>query len=218
MRPGGRGLRRCALVVLELLAGLSIGMGASPAAAQSSATDARDAPETLRPGDRIRVRVWREPELSGEFPVNEAGVVVLPKLGPVEVTAQPAESLKARLARQIGMFLNHSSVDIVLLRRVQIMGAVQRPGLYHLDPTMSVGDALALAGGVLPEGRPDQVEVVRASQGLRSTVSGRTLLRYAAVRSGDQLYVPQRSWISRNPGTILAGISAVTTLLYLVAR
>lgn len=199
-----------------LLSGLVEGL----AGAQSVPTSMGEARDTLplRPGDLIRLRVWREPDLSGEFPVNEVGVAVLPKVGPLDVASAPAEAVKELIAQKIGAFLNHSSVDVAFLRRVQVVGAVQKPGLYHVDPTMTIGDALALAGGVLPSGRPDKVEIIREGQRLPGSVSGRIMISHSPIRSGDQLYVPERSWFTRNTGTILAGLSTVTALLYVIIR
>ncbi len=94
-------------------------------------------------------------------------------------------------------FLNHTSVDVAVLRRVQVVGAVQKPGLYHVDPTMTIADAIALAGGVSPDGRTDRVEIIREGQRLRAG-TGRMLISQSAVQSGDQLFVPERSWVSRN--------------------
>jgi protein involved in polysaccharide export with SLBB domain len=183
-------------------------VAAAPAGADSS--------DALRPGDLIRLRVWREPDFTGDFPVDESGVVMLPRLGAINVSAERPESLKATLTREYQAFLTHTSVDVEFLRRVQIRGAVEKPGLYHVDAVMTVSDALALAGGVSPNGREDKVVIIRAGERLPGTVSGRLLISHTAVRSGDQLYVPERSWISRNPGLILGGISAVSAVLYLV--
>ncbi len=83
---------------------------------------------------------------------------------------------------------------------------------------MTVSDALALAGGVLPSGREDKVEIIREGGRLPGTTSGRMLISHTPVRSGDQLYVPQRTWLSRNTGIVVAGISAVATLLYALGR
>ena len=172
----------------------------------------------LRPGDLIRLRIWREPDFSGDFTVDENGVVVLPRLGEVTVGAEQPESLKARLVREYRTFLSHPSVEVVFLRRVQILGAVQKPGLYQADPTMTVADVLALAGGALPGGRTDKVEIIREGGRLPGTISGRMLISRSPIRSGDQLYVPERSWLSRNTAVVLAVLSTVTTLLYVVRR
>lgn len=218
-RRGGRPRWRGAAWTIGCVLLLGGGVEA-PAVAQTALAGEADTPDTLplRPGDLIRLRVWREPDLSGEFPVNEGGIAVLPQLGPVDVASAPAERVRASIAQKLGAFLNHSSVDVDFLRRVQVVGAVQKPGLYHVDPTMTIGDALALAGGVLPSGRPDKVEIIREGQTLPGTVSGRLLISHSPIRSGDQLYVPERNWASRNTATILAGLSAVTALLYVVTR
>lgn len=203
-----------------LLVGLAVApprVTAQTAVAVGSARgDSSHVSDALRPGDLIRLRVWREPDFTGDFPVDESGVVVLPRLGAINVTAEHPESLKASLTREYQAFLTHTSVDVEFLRRVQIRGAVQKPGLYHVEPVMRVSDALALAGGVLPNGREDRVEIIRAGERLPATLSGQLMISRSPVRSGDQLYVPERSWFSRNTGVVLGGISAVTTFLYVV--
>lgn len=155
--------------------------------------------------------------MSGDFLVNEAGIAVLPEIGPMEVTRGPADKVEASIIRELSTYLNHPSIDVALLRRVQVAGAVEKPGLYHIDPTMTIGDAIALAG-VSGSGRTDKVEILRAGQKLPGSVSGRSYISQTPVRSGDQLYVPERSWISRNPGVILAFLSTITVLIYTVRR
>lgn len=208
------------VLTIWLLVGLAVApprAAAQAAVAVASAPgDSSDGSGPLRPGDLIRLRVWREPDFTGDFPVDETGVVVLPRLGALNVAAQQPESLKATLVRAYQAFLTHTSVEVEFLRRVQIRGAVQKPGLYHVDAVMSVSDALALAGGVLPNGREDKVEIIREGERLPGTLSGRLLISRSPVRSGDQLYVPERTWFSRNTGVVLGGISAVTTFLYVV--
>lgn len=194
---------------------------APPARAQlpaSAPTQPADSVDPLRPGDLIRLRIWREPDFSGDFPVDEAGVVVLPRIGALNISREPPESLKATLGREYRTFLSHTSVDVQFLRRVQILGAVQKPGLYHVDAVMTVSDALALAGGVLPSGRENDVEIIREGDKLPGRLTGRMLISRSPVRSGDQLYVPERGWLSRNTAVVVAGISAVAALLYVVRR
>jgi polysaccharide export outer membrane protein len=192
-----------------------------PAHARSipqAAVQPADTSEALWPGDLIRLRIWREPDFSGDFTVDETGVVVLPRLGALKVSGEQPDSLKVRLIREYERFLNHSSIEIVFLRRVQVLGAVQKPGIYQIDPIMTVADALALAGGALSSGRNDAVEIRRAGEALPDKVTGRTVIGETPIRSGDQLYVPERSWMSRNVGLVIAGVTAVTTFLYVAGR
>src|SRR5690606_5029284 len=162
----------------------------------------------LQPGDVVRLRIWMEPDLSGEFPVDNRGVVVLPRIGPVTVTSESAESLRDRLTAAYGEFLNHTSIDVVFLRRVQVLGAVRSPGLYQVDPTMNVSDVLALAGGATNQGKMDEVHLIRNGQRV-ANLSPLTRVGASAIRSGDQLVVPEKNWIVRNPGIVIGAVSAV---------
>src|SRR5579859_2458293 len=93
---------------LSVLA-LVVAAGAGPAASQTSYAKAQTPAQTtvradtvlggsrLMPGDVIRLRIWREPDLSGEFPVDESGTAVFPKLGPTKVGSITADSLRSLL-------------------------------------------------------------------------------------------------------------------------
>ena len=181
-------------------------------------TPARAALAPMQPGDMVRVRIWREPDLSGEFTVNETGSVVLPRLGALQVTGESASAFRARVVSAYEAFLSHSSVEVTLLRRLLVLGAVRNPGLYQVDPTMTVEDGLALAGGVTPEGNPNHMELVRHGARVPVRLSMRTQINGSSIRSGDQLYVPQRSWASRNPGVIVGILSVVATSAVLLLR
>ena len=173
---------------------------------------------SIQPGDMIRVRIWREPDLSGEFMVDETGTVVLPRLGAMSVIGESVGSLRTKVTSAYEQFLAHSSVEVTLTRRLQVLGAVRNPGLYQVDPTMTIEDGLALAGGVTSEGNPDRIELLRHGEKVPFRLSRRTQINDSPIRSGDQLYVPERSWVSRDPGIIIGVLSLATTALVLILR
>lgn len=181
------------------------------AQAPASVAAARDS-APLRPGDMVRLVIWRENDLSGDFLVDENGMVVLPKLGPMNVTALPPAALKAQLVESYQRYLKNPSIEVLPLRRVTILGAVKQAGTYRVDPTMTVADALSLAGGVMPEGSPDRVELRRDGTRVLANLRVKTLFADSPVQSGDQLYVPSRSWAARNSGLVATLVSASTSL------
>jgi polysaccharide export outer membrane protein len=193
--------------------------GALAAQSSVSTTTEQAAPPgttyaSLRPGDEIRLRIWREPDLSGDFEVNESGVVVLPRVGPVSVIGVPAESVREQLFERYRAILSHNSIEIALLRRVQILGAVRNPGLYPLDPTMTIGDAVAVAGGATTAGRQDQVQLIRRGERVGRTLSYHTRVADSPIESGDQIFVPERNWFVRHENLIaVAATSAVSILI-----
>lgn len=168
----------------------------------------------LRPGDAIRLSSIREDQLSGTFPVDEQGVVSLPLLGSVSVKQLPAAELKPRLQKEYGKRLGeYQQVSITLLRRVRVFGAVKNPGIYQVDPTMNLADAVALAGGTTRDGSMDRVRVVRDGKSLRPDDIG-SASGIDALRSGDEIVVPERPWLVRNAGAVVgASISAVAIIV-----
>jgi protein involved in polysaccharide export with SLBB domain len=174
--------------------------------------------EPARPGDVIRVRIWREPDLSGDFPVDERGVTVLPRLGATDVTGRSADALRRDLVAAYLPMLSHSSVAVIVLRRVQVTGAVRNPGLYPLDPTVTIEEAIAVAGGVTADGRTDRVELVRGGRVLSVSLARDLSVADSPVRSGDQLRVPERSWLSRNAAFAASVTSVLGSLLMVRLR
>ena len=173
---------------------------------------------SLRPGDSLRVRVWREPDLSGVFMVDEHGDLTFPRLGRRSVVNVPIDSIRARVQREYAEFVRDASVEITPLYLVRVNGAVRNPGLFTVDPTMSVGDAIGLAGGVSPEGRNGRVDLVRDGRRIATSISPSSRLVELALRSGDELNVPERAWVSRNTGLLFGGLSALASLFWAFNR
>ena len=222
-----------------LLVPLCVGLStAHPAAAQSATPDApvaiaaRDAgprpdphpsgrpvgarPVALRPGDLVRLYVWREPELSRDYEVDGVGQVALPKLGPLPVAGLSPDSLKQLLEGRYKRFIRDPSIEVTMRRRITVLGAVRNPGVLQVDPYVTVAEALALAGGTTPEGRTDYVRVRRGDRTLPTRVSTQTPIADSPVESGDQLYVPDRGWANRNVTLVSAALSAVGMLVFVL--
>jgi len=172
----------------------------------------------MRAGDVLRLRVWREPEWSGEFPVATTGEVILPRLGATRVDTMTLPALKALLELRFGAFLREPIIEMTAMRRVGLFGAVLRPGVYLADPTMGPADVLNLAGGLTPEARRDYITLEHAGVArridLRSdrTLGDRSLL---VLQSGDRVIVPEQGWVSQNFRWIvpLAGTLASAVIL-----
>jgi polysaccharide export outer membrane protein len=165
------------------------------------------------PGDLLQVRIWREPDLSGEFLVGTDGTVTLPKIGQRFVTGMPLDALREQLLALYRVSLRNPSISITPLRRVQVLGFVNRPGIFNVDPTLTLNGVLALAGGANVNGNLRRIRLVREGRVLYERVTAGSTLVTLDVRSGDQLYVGERSWADRNSGVLVAAlISTATTI------
>lgn len=201
------------VLLVVLLGALTRAEGLAAQSSPSAVAPATVPGGVLLPGDLVRLRIWREPDLSGDFQVDEQGAVVLPKIGALSIRDMPAASLKALLVEKYSTYLRDPAIDVTVLRRVNVLGAVRNPGLYPVDATMTVADVFALAGGVAPEGNPDKGELIRGGTRLDVKLSRRTKIAETPLQSGDQLYVPQRSWMSRNPGVVAGTLTAVAGIV-----
>lgn len=210
-------MHRFGTLIFVLLAALALAPRAnSQSPAVMPATG--DSVGSLQAGDLVRLRIWREPDMSGEFPVDEKGTAVFPRLGPVSVLGLPLDTLKTRLINSYSVYLRNPAIEVTLLRRITILGAVRNPGLYPVDPTMTLSDAFALAGGIAPEAKPDQVELIRSGERTLFKISQETRIGDTPVRSGDQLFVPTRSWLSRNTWVFTAAIGTTVSIMLAVLR
>lgn len=206
-----RPLTVAALIMAVLAMGV-IAANAEEKTAEEADGSAAVSDDMRLPGDNIRLKFWREPELSGDYQVDETGTVVLPILGPRKVTGIEAAELKRQLQEEYARHIRDGAVQITLLQRVRILGEVKAPGVYQLDPTMSMGDAIAMASGLTNESKENDIRILRKGEEIHSHLhSGVDVNEY--VRSGDQIRVPRKSWFSRHAAQFITTLIAAAAVL-----
>ena len=196
-----------ALLILPLTA-CSGGRSSEPGDALA-AVSTPSSEQPLMPGDAIRLSFSRDPQLNGQYTIDERGTASLPLLGERTLTGRPAGQVKDELVAEFYERTRNQSIQVVYLRRVRVLGEVQSPGLHLIDPTMTFDDAIAVAGGATNEGDLQNVALVRDGQEIVEGLDVRSTVA-ASVYSGDQIYVPKTSWFSRNAAVLIgATISAI---------
>lgn len=125
----------------------------------------------LGPGDKLRVTVFGEPYLSGEFIVSANGSISMPLIDPVNVgggTVAEAEDLVEQGLR--AGFIGDPDVAIEVLdyRPFFITGEVKAPGSYPYVADMTVLHAVAIAGGFTPRAAKKKIEIQRDGKVMRS--------------------------------------------------
>jgi polysaccharide export outer membrane protein len=162
----------------------------------------------LRPGDAVRVQVWREDDLSGVSTIDDRGVVTLPLLGDREVAGLAPGELRDELLVDYREYLQNPSIEVTVLRRINILGAVTQPGLYSVDATISLSEALGLAGGITPEGDADDIRLYRDDRVINRDLDRNVLVSDVDIRSGDRVVVGEKNWFERNPGALIGSLLA----------
>ena len=171
----------------------------------------------LRPGDAVRLQVRDEPDLAGEFPVDESGEVMLPLIGLVRVAARDFEEVRREVAAGFDRELSQGEISLTPLLRIAVLGEVREPSLYAVDPTHTLADVLALAGGLSPSADASRITLVRDGAAIELSAGERGGLDQG-LRSGDQIVVGRRSWVSENLAIIVSAatsltVAVITTLL-----
>jgi polysaccharide export outer membrane protein len=137
----------------------------------------------------------------------------MPLLGERQVTDLGLSTLRDSLLSEYREYLQNPSIEVTVLRRINILGEVRNPGLYPVDATVSLSDALAMAGGVAPNGNRDDIRLLRGSEVIRQDLDDATLVGMADIRSGDQIVVGEKGWLSRNPGAFFGSLIAAGAIV-----
>jgi len=158
--------------VLLLVTGLSLacsaaiagdGAGTNRSSVSASVQDEPSQPAyTLGSGDKLKVVVYGENDLSGEFNVDGSGNVRLPLIGQIAASGLTVKQLEASIAKALaGKYLVNPnvSVEVVTFRPFTILGEVNRPGEYPYQSGMTVLQAVAIAGGYTLRANEDTVMI-----------------------------------------------------------
>ncbi|HEY1796197.1 MAG TPA: polysaccharide biosynthesis/export family protein [Stellaceae bacterium] len=111
---------------------------------------ATEAPRLL-PSEKIRVTVFGEASLSGDYQIDPSGFVSLPLAGTIKAAGLTPAELEAQLAKQLGngQYLKNPKVTVSIaeFRPFYILGEVEKPGAYPYVGGINVLSAIAIAGG-----------------------------------------------------------------------
>ena len=165
----------------------------------------------LEPGDRVRIEVAGDSTLSGDFDVDADGWVLVPIAGLVRVIDRPFADVAHDIAGAFADEYLDLAVRTLPLARVSVLGEVESPGLFWIDPTMMLADVLAGSGGLTEAARVDDVRIQRGGSVVVLSAAG---VEPIPLRSGDRIFVGRRSFVSRNAPILLgAGASILAALV-----
>jgi polysaccharide export outer membrane protein len=166
---------------------------AAPGANLPSLPDPPDGPYRLGAGDKLTLRIYDQPQLSGNFDVDDSGNIDVPLIGLIPAAGRSTDELAAAIAAALqkdGLILHPSvAAEIATYRPFYILGEVNAPGQYPFRPDMTVLTAISIAGGFTDR-------AVQAYAGVtRDTGSGPAQFRaplFALAQPGDVITVFER--------------------------
>lgn len=142
------------------------GLSSEAMAAEAIDIEAQLKEYRLGPSDKVRLIVFGEPDLSGEFSVNARGQISMPLLGEVEAEGLSVEELRTNITDGLseGYVVGaRVAAEVIEYRPYYILGEVEQPGEYPYSSGMSVIKAVAAAGGYTYRANKSSVFIKRAN-------------------------------------------------------
>ena len=161
-----------------------------------------DASYKILPGDVLLVSVWKEPDLQLELLVRPDGAVSFPLAGEISTGNKSVSELQADITLRLARFITDPVVTVsireVLGNKVYVIGQVNNPGEFVVNPQVDVMQALSMAGGTTPFADLDNIKILRRSNSVQTALSfsykevirGRNLGQNVMLQSGDVVVVP----------------------------
>lgn len=146
----------------------------------------------LGDGDDLRVTVFGEPELSGDFQVDGTGSISMPLIGTVQVAGMTLPEFQTTLENRLrgGFLVNPQvSAEVTNYRPYFILGEVNRPDQYQFASGLTVMNAVAAAGGFTYRANRREVFIRSAGENAERKV---LLTTTTMVRPGDTIRIGER--------------------------
>jgi len=175
--------------------------GAVPLTA--SAAPPADAAYTVKPGDTLMVSVWKEPDLQGPVLVRPDGAFSFPLAGQFDARNKTVQELQQELTVKLKKFISDPVVTVSIQdikgNKVYVIGQVQKPGDFVVNPRVDVMQALSMAGGTTPFAALGDIMILRRNDAgqqealpfkYTDVVRGKNLQQNIMLQAGDVVVVP----------------------------
>ena len=153
-------------------------------------------------GDILQISVWREPELSSVVAIRPDGKISLPLVNEVYVVGMTPMELQEELVKEYKRFVNTPVVSVrvqqINSRKIYIFGNVGRQGAFPISRNITVLEAIAEAGGLVPFAKAKNIYVLRNVDGVpirlpfnyKAVIRGKHSEQNIILKPGDIIYVP----------------------------
>jgi polysaccharide export outer membrane protein len=156
----------------------------------------------VQPGDLLFISVWKEPELQKEVLLRPDGAVTCPLSGEINARNKTVEDLRVELTERLARYIPDLVVTVSVLEingnKVYVIGQVNEPGQFIVNPRVDVMQALSMAGGTTPFADLKNIRILRRVGDEQTAlefryddvIRGRNLEQNIVLQSGDVVVVP----------------------------
>ena len=177
--------------------------GAFLALAATAFASPPDPPYTVQPGDTLLVSVWKEPELRRPVLVEPDGTFSFPLCGQIDAHDKTVAELQQQITQHLARFITDPVVTVSLQKisgnRVYVIGQVQKPGDFIVNPRVNVMQAISMAGGTTPFASLGSIKIIRRTDNgsqvalpfnYNDVLHGNDLSQNITLQAGDVVVVP----------------------------
>jgi polysaccharide export outer membrane protein len=171
--------------------------------ANGSAVTAHNDTYIIGADDVLSINVWKEQEVSRTVPVRSDGKISLPLAGEVQASGETPLQLEKILAGKLQSFISEPEVTVIVTQinsqKFNILGMVNKSGTFPLTSSLTVLDAIALAGGFRDFAKQKSIYVLRKNPGggesrlpfnYKEVIKGNNMEQNIRVQPGDTIVVP----------------------------
>jgi len=156
----------------------------------------------LHAGDSITVSVWKELDLQRKIFIRPDGRFSFPLAGEIQAAGRTADEVRVEIEGQLKKYIPEAVVTVIVEdfagNRIYVVGQVNKPGMFVMNPQLTVLQALSLAGGSTPFAKLDNISVIRGFGKSQlnlpfhygQVVDGKRLEQNIVLQSGDVVVVP----------------------------
>jgi polysaccharide export outer membrane protein len=160
-------------------------------------------PYTVEPGDTLLVSVWKEPELQRPVLVEPDGTFAFPLCGEINAHDKTVAQLQQEIAQHLARYITDPVVTVSLQKiagnRVYVIGQVNKPGAFIVNPRVNVMQAISMAGGTTPFAALGSIKIIRRTDNgqqealpfnYNDVLHGNDLSQNVTLQAGDVVVVP----------------------------
>jgi polysaccharide export outer membrane protein len=163
---------------------------------------AQDPNYTVKPGDTLSISVWKEPDLQKETLVRPDGSFSFPLVGEVDAKGKTVADLNKFVSQKLAKFISDPVVTVSIQEikgnKVYVIGQVNRPGEFIMNPSVDVMQVLSMAGGTTPFASLGDIVILRRTPAGKQSlpfryndvVKGRKMDQNIDLQAGDVVVVP----------------------------
>ena len=142
----------------------------------------------IQPGDVLEVSVWKEEDLQREVLVRPDGQISFPLVGDIDANGKTVSDLRAEITDRLQKYIPNLVVTVTVARimgkKIYVIGQVNNPGEFVVNPAVDVMQALSMAEGTTPFAKLGDIVILRRDSNGRQSA---TPFRYNEVANGRSL-------------------------------